>query len=101
MLGIETDEERCRELLYGSLVTVTALNPDIICNEAASVSKIALKTRREISKVALSVGVMTEAELTGAFTTDNLLSARKQALLKDQKQLFRKSLSTPAKSESH
>ncbi len=29
IIGIEADRERCRELLEGSLVTVTALNPYI------------------------------------------------------------------------
>jgi len=77
VLGIETDEERCRELLDGSLVTVTALNPYIGYNEAARVAKIALKTRRTIREVALSEGVMTEAQLAEAFATDNLLGVRK------------------------
>jgi aspartate ammonia-lyase len=77
VLGIEADEERCRELLDGSLVTVTALNPYIGYNEAARVAKIALKTRRTIREVALSEGVMTEAQLTEAFATDNLLGVRK------------------------
>jgi len=77
VLGIEADEERCRELLDGSLVTVTALNPYIGYNEAARVAKIALKTRRTIREVALSEGVMTEAQLAEAFATDNLLGVRK------------------------
>jgi len=77
VLGIEADEERCRELLDGSLVTVTALNPYIGYDEAARVAKIALKTRRTIRDVALSEGVMTEAQLAEAFTTDNLLGVRR------------------------
>ena len=77
VLGIEADEERCRELLDGSLVTVTALNPYIGYDEAARVAKIALKTRRTIREVALSEGVMTEAQLAEAFTTDNLLGVRR------------------------
>ena len=77
VLGIEADEERCRELLDGSLVTVTALNPYIGYDEAARVAKIALKTRRTIREVALSEGVMTEVQLAEAFATDNLLGVRK------------------------
>ena len=46
-------------------------------NEAARVAKIALKTRRTIREVALSEGVMTEAQLPEAFATDNLLGVRK------------------------
>jgi aspartate ammonia-lyase len=75
--GIEADEERCRELLDGSLVTVTALNPYIGYDAAARIAKIALKTRRTIREVALSEGVMTEVQLAEAFTTDNLLGIRK------------------------
>ncbi len=77
VLGIEADEERCRELLDGSLVTVTALNPYIGYDEAARVAKIAMKTRRAIRDVALSEGLMTEAQLAEAFSADNLLGSRK------------------------
>jgi aspartate ammonia-lyase len=77
IIGIEADEERCRELLEGSLVTVTALNPYIGYNEASRVAKIALKTRRTIRDVALNEGLMTEAQLNEAFSTDNLLGITK------------------------
>ena len=77
VLGIEADEERCRELLDGSLVTVTALNPYLGYDEAARVAKIAMKTRRAIRDVALSEGLMTEAQLAEAFSADNLLGSRK------------------------
>jgi aspartate ammonia-lyase len=43
VLGIEADRERCRELLEGSLITVTALNPYIGYTEASRVAKVALK----------------------------------------------------------
>ncbi len=76
VLGIEADEERCRELLDGSLVTVTALNPYIGYDQAARIAKIAMKTRRTIRDVALSEGLMTEAQLVEAFSTDNLLGMR-------------------------
>ena len=76
--GIEADEERCRELLEGSLVAVTALNPYIGYDAAARVAKIALKTRRSLKDVALAEGLMTEAQLTEAFATDNLLGITKR-----------------------
>ncbi len=75
--GIEADEERCRELLDGSLVLVTALNPYIGYSEAARVAKIALKTRKTIREVALAEGLMTEAQLAEAFEPENLLGAHK------------------------
>ena len=43
----------------------------------ARVAKIALKARRTIREVALSEGVMTEAQLAEAFAADNLLGVCK------------------------
>lgn len=71
--GIEADRERCAELLEGSLVTVTALNPFIGYAAAAQVAKTALATRRSIRDVVLAEGLMTEAQLAAAFSTANLL----------------------------
>ncbi len=77
VLGIEADRERCRELLEGSLITVTALNPYIGYAEASRVAELALASRRSIRDVALAEGLMTEAQLAEAFTTDNLLGRRR------------------------
>ncbi|WP_373505248.1 aspartate ammonia-lyase [Aestuariivirga sp.] len=76
IVGIEADRERCRELLEGSLVTVTALNPYLGYAEASRVAKEALKSRRSIRDVALAEGLMTEAQLEEAFSTTNLLGNR-------------------------
>ncbi len=73
VIGIEADRERCRELLEGSLVTVTAINPYIGYAEASRVAKQALKTRRSIRDVVLSEGLMTEAQLDEAFSPEKLL----------------------------
>jgi aspartate ammonia-lyase len=73
IVGIEADAERCRELLEGSLVAVTALNPYIGYAEAARIAKVALKTRRSIREVALAEGLMTEEQLAKAFSTETLL----------------------------
>ena len=73
IVGIEADRERCRELLEGSLVTVTAINPYIGYAEASRVAKQALKTRRSIRDVVLSEGLMTEAQLDEAFSPEKLL----------------------------
>jgi aspartate ammonia-lyase len=73
IVGIEADRERCRELLEGSLVTVTALNPYIGYDEASRVAKLALLSRRTIREVVLGEGLMTEAQLDEAFAPENLL----------------------------
>ena len=71
--GIEADEERCRELLEGSLVAVTALNPYIGYAEASRVAKLALKQRTTIREVVFAEGLMTEAQLRQAFLPEKLL----------------------------
>lgn len=58
-------------------VTLKALNPHIGCKEAVRVANIALKTRPTIREVALSDGVMTEAQLAEVFNNDNLFGIRK------------------------
>jgi aspartate ammonia-lyase len=73
ILGIEADRQRCQDLLEGSLVTVTALNPFIGYAEASRVAKKALAQRCSIREVVLSEGLMTEAQLAEAFRPDTLL----------------------------
>jgi aspartate ammonia-lyase len=73
IIGIEADRERCRELLEGSLVTVTALTPFIGYAAAAQVAKVALISRRSIRDVVLAEGLMSEAQLDEAFSPANLL----------------------------
>ena len=80
--GIEADEERCRELLEGSLVTVTALNPYIGYAQAAHVAKLALKSRSTVREIVLAEKLMTEAQLEAAFSPENLLGTRKNAGVK-------------------
>jgi aspartate ammonia-lyase len=76
IIGIEADRERCAELLEGSLVTVTALNPYIGYAQASRVAKLALKSRRSIRDVVLAEGLMTEDQLEQAFSTATLLGQR-------------------------
>jgi aspartate ammonia-lyase len=73
IVGIEADRERCQELLEGSLVTVTALNPYIGYDAAAKVAKVALLTRRSIRDVVLAEGLMSEEQLDQALSPANLL----------------------------
>ena len=73
IIGIEADRERCRELLEGSLVTVTVLTPYIGYAAAAQVAKSALLSRRSIRDVVLAEGLLSEEQLDQAFSTANLL----------------------------
>ncbi len=64
--GIEADAGRCRELVERSLMLVTALNPKIGYDAAASVAKEAFATGRTLREVVLARGLMGEAELDAA-----------------------------------
>jgi aspartate ammonia-lyase len=77
IVGIEADRERCKELLDHSLVAVTAINPYVGYVEASRVAKEALRSHRTIRDVVLAEKLMTEDQLTEAFTTENLLGQRR------------------------
>lgn len=64
--GIEADAARCRELVDRSLMLVTALNPRIGYDAAASVAKEAYATGKTLREVVLARGLMTAAELDSA-----------------------------------
>jgi len=56
--GIEVDPARCRELVDRSLMLVTALNPLIGYDQAASVAKEAFTTGRTLREVVLARGLL-------------------------------------------
>jgi fumarate hydratase, class II len=64
--GIEADEKRCSDLLFGSLVLVTALVPHIGYDAAARVSKQAYETGNTLKQTVLDLGLMTEDQLDQA-----------------------------------
>jgi fumarate hydratase, class II len=64
--GVEADAERCRELVDRSLMLVTALNPKLGYDVAASIAKEAHATGRTLREVVLARGLMSGAELEAA-----------------------------------
>ncbi|MEX0789684.1 MAG: class II fumarate hydratase [Actinomycetota bacterium] len=64
--GIQADEQRCSDLLFGSLVLVTALVPAIGYDAAARVSKRAHETGNTLKQTVLDMGLMTEDEVDRA-----------------------------------
>jgi fumarate hydratase, class II len=58
--GIEANQERARQLVESTLVTVTALNPVVGYDEAAAIAKAAASSGRSLREVALSRGVAAE-----------------------------------------
>ncbi len=65
--GLEADVTRCRQLVEQSLMLVTALNPVVGYDTAASIAKEALETGRTLREVVLGRG------LIDADTLDQLL----------------------------
>ncbi len=64
--GIEADAARCRELMERSLMLVTALNPHIGYDAAASVAKEAFATGKSLRDVVLARGLLDAATLDRA-----------------------------------
>jgi aspartate ammonia-lyase len=63
VVGIQADEERCRELVEQSLMLCTALTDYIGYEEAAKLAKEAYAERKTIREVVLAHGLMDEAQL--------------------------------------
>jgi len=61
--GILACEDRCEELLNGSVGIVTALNPIIGYQKAASLAKEALKSGRKVSELAVEKGYIKKEDL--------------------------------------
>ena len=70
LVGLEVNEERCRELVDGSLMMVTSLAPVIGYDEAAKVAKQAFAENKTIRQL------MTERGDVDAATLDKLLDPR-------------------------
>jgi fumarate hydratase class II len=66
VIGLEADATRCRELVDRSLMLVTALNPHIGYDAAASVAKEALASGRTLREIVLARQLMDPATLDRA-----------------------------------
>ena len=61
--GLEANEERCKELVEGSLAMCTSLAPKIGYDDAASIAKEAFKTGRTVREIAVEREVLSADEL--------------------------------------
>lgn len=71
--GLEADAERCRALVEQSLMLVTALNPVIGYDAAASVAKEAFATGRTLREVVLDRGLIDAATLDRLLDPSSML----------------------------
>jgi len=58
--GITANEERCRELVDGSVGVITAICPEVGYAESASIAKEAIKTGRSVREVLESRNILSE-----------------------------------------
>jgi aspartate ammonia-lyase len=70
VVGIEADEERCRELMDRSTAVATALSPYIGYAETADIAKTAVKTGRTIRELVLERGLLDAAQLDGILSAE-------------------------------
>lgn len=78
--GIEADEDRCRELVGRSLMLVTALNPHIGYDAAASVAKEAFATGKTLKEIVLARGLMTAGAIDAALEPMSMTRPGESAL---------------------
>ncbi len=72
--GITANEDRCRELVHGSVGIVTALNPVIGYEAAADIARAAMETGRSVHALVLEKGLMSREQLDKILSTDNLMN---------------------------
>jgi fumarate hydratase class II len=73
VIGIEADRERIDELLYRSLMLVTALNPKIGYDNAAKVAKKAHAEGTTLKEAATALGLLTAEEFDDLVRPESML----------------------------
>ncbi|BAM03692.1 class II fumarate hydratase [Phycisphaera mikurensis] len=70
--GLEVNEDRCRELLSRSLMTVTALAPELGYDVCSDLAKEAHRSDRTIKELVLERGLMEESALDEALDAEKM-----------------------------
>ncbi|MCO6043627.1 class II fumarate hydratase [Aeoliella sp. ICT_H6.2] len=70
--GLEVDEARCAELLDASLMTITALAPEVGYEKCAALAKQAHKEGKTIKQLVGELNLMPEARLTELMDYDSM-----------------------------
>ncbi len=82
VVGITANEDRCRDYVLNSIGIVTYLDPIIGHDKGDEIGKICAKTGRNVSEVALEMGVVTQAQLDEIFSAENLINPKYYGPLK-------------------
>ena len=75
--GIKANEDRIQKLLHESLMLVTALNPHIGYDKAASIAKKAHKEGSTLREAAIALGHCTEAEFDAWVRPEDMIAPKK------------------------
>ena len=63
VVGITANEDRCRELVEGSVGVITAICPTLGYTESADIAKTAIKTGESVRDVLMQKDIMSEEEI--------------------------------------
>jgi fumarate hydratase class II len=77
-VGIEPNREAIERCLHGSLMLVTALNPYIGYEKAATIAKLAHKDRLTLKEAALKTGFLTEREFDTIVRPEAMIEPKEQ-----------------------
>ncbi len=72
LVGLEINEQRCRELIDQSLMTVTSLAPEIGYERSAELAKEAFKTGKTIRELCLELQLLAEDKLDALLDPDSM-----------------------------
>ncbi|MDR0510035.1 MAG: aspartate ammonia-lyase [Rikenellaceae bacterium] len=75
--GITANEERCRDLVLGSIGLVTALNPYLGYEASTELAQKALRTGKGVYQLVLEENLMSKEELDNLLAPENMIRPRK------------------------
>lgn len=81
VVGIEANVARCKEMVYGSIGLVTALNPILGYEKSSEIAKQALKDGRGVYELVLEKGYLSESELKEVLKPENMTQPKKMKKL--------------------
>ena len=76
IVGISANPEICRNYVMNSIAIVTFLDPLLGHEKCDEIGKICAKTGKNVSEVALELGLVTQAQLDEIFSPENMLSPK-------------------------
>ena len=73
VVGITANEDRCRELVEGSVGVITAICPTLGYAESADIAKTAIKTGESVREILKSKQIMSEEEIAKLLNPESMV----------------------------